>query len=441
MITMNAITAAERQAQLLETAGRTLAGGGLGLFVLPPDLNLVVARGAGSHVWDVAGREYIDYHLSSGPALLGHAHPAVTAAVAEQLPKGTTFYFLNEPEIVLAQKLVDAVPCADVVHYVGSGTEATFYALRIARAFTGRNKVLKFEGAWHGMHDYGLWGTVPTTPSDYPHAKPDSVGVPPQAGETVLVAPFNETAQAVAMIERHAHELAAVIVEPLQRVLLPEPGFLAALREVTTRLGIVLIFDEIVTGFRIARGGAQEKYGVVPDLACYGKAVSGGYPLAAIAGRAEVMAVLDARSQPRANVVWATNTLNGNPVCAAAGCAALDVLSQPGIYERLAAVGKRLRNGLVDAGTRHGFDVQAPGEDAVFGIRFTDRRPLRTWMDLTTADKDLGYRWALELLRRGLLVNPNEKFYISIVHSNDDIDRTLAIADDAFAALRAGHRA
>ncbi|MEO8506254.1 MAG: aminotransferase class III-fold pyridoxal phosphate-dependent enzyme, partial [Betaproteobacteria bacterium] len=199
---------------------------------------------------------------------------------------------------------------------------------------------------------------------------------------------------------------------------------------------IVLIFDEIVTGFRIAWGGAQEKYGVVPDLACYGKAVSGGYPLAAIAGSADVMAVLDARSRPRASVVWATNTLNGNPVCAAAGCAALEVLAQRGVYERLRAIGGRLRDGLVAAGTRHGFAVQAPGEDAVFGIRFTQRRPLRSWMDLTTADKDLGYRWALELLKRGLLVNPNEKFYISIVHTDDDIAQTLDIADDAFAALR-----
>ena len=426
----------ERQAQLLAAAGRYLAGGGLGLFVLPPELNLVVARAEGAHLWDIAGREYIDYHLGSGPALLGHAHPAVTAAVAAQLPRGTTYYFLNEPEIALAQKLVEAIPCADVVHYVGSGTEATFYALRIARAHTGRNKILKFEGAWHGMHDYGLWGTVPATPSDYPHAKADSVGVPPQAGETVLVTPFNEAEQAVALIERHAHELAAVLVEPLQRVLLPEPGFLAALRDATRRHGIVLIFDEIVTGFRIAWGGAQQKYGVVPDLACYGKAVSGGFPLAAIAGSGEVMAVLDARARPRASVVWATNTLNGNPVCAAAGCAALDALAQPGTYERLAAIGSRLRTGIVAAGTRHGFAVQAPGEDAVFGVRFTDRRPLRTWMDLTTADKDLGYRWALELLKRGLLVNPNEKFYISMMHSDDDVTRTLAIADEAFAALR-----
>jgi glutamate-1-semialdehyde 2,1-aminomutase len=252
----------------------------------------------------------------------------------------------------------------------------------------------------------------------------------------VLVTPFNETQRAVETIERHAGELAAVMVEPLQRVLQPEAGFLQALREVTKKHGIVLIFDEIVTGFRIAWGGAQERYGAVPDLACYGKAISGGFPMAAIVGNAQIMSVLDARSRPKAEVVWATNTLNGNPVCAAAGLAALDVLSQPGVYQGLHRTGSRLRQGMVEAGARHGFSVQAPGEDAVWGIRFTERRPLRTWIDLTTHDKDLGWRWAIELMKRGLLVNPNEKFYISIAHTEADVQRTLAIVDEAFAALR-----
>lgn len=426
-----------RQRELLDIAGKVLAGGGLGLFILPPDVNLVVARAAGSHVYDLEGREYIDYHLGSGPALLGHAHQAVTEAVSAQLAKGTTYYFLNEHSICLAQRLVDAVPCGEVVHFTGSGTEATFFALRIARAFTGRTKVLKFEGGWHGMHDYALWGTTPNQPSDYPHARPDSAGIPPQIGETVLVAPFNEVEQAVDLIERNAHELAAVIVEPLQRVLRPEPGFLAAIREATSRRGIVLIFDEIVTGFRLAWGGAQETYGVVPDLATYGKAMSGGFPLAAIVGRAEVMAALDARkTTDRSQQVWATNTYNGNPISAAAGNAALDVLSAPGVYERLRRIGSRLRAGICEAGARHGFAVQAPGEDAVFGVRFTKRTPLRTWADLLTADRDLGMRWAVELLRRGLLVNPNEKFYISLAHSDVDVDRTIEIVDEAFAALR-----
>jgi len=229
--------------------------------------------------------------------------------------------------------------------------------------------------------------------------------------------------------------LAAVIVEPLQRVLQPEPGFLEALREATRRHGIVLIFDEIVTGFRIAWGGAQEKYGVVPDLACYGKAVSGGFPLAAVVGREEFMAVLDARKRPRETVVWATHTLNGNPICTAAGCAALDVLAQPGTYAHFAAIGSKLRAGIVAAGARHGFSVQAPGEDAVFGVRFTSKKPLRTWMDVSTADKVLGTQWALELIRRGLLVNPNEKFYISLAHTEADVAHTLAVVDEAFAAI------
>jgi glutamate-1-semialdehyde 2,1-aminomutase len=430
------MTPSERQAALLADAGEYLAGGGLGLFQLPPDLNLVIERGLGSRVWSVAGKEYLDYHLSSGPALLGHAHPAVVEAVAAQLGKGTAFYFLTAPEVALAKRLVEAIPCGEVVHYTGSGTEATFYSLRIARAFTKRDKLLKFEGSWHGMHDYSLWGTVPSTPSDYPRAKPDSVGVPAQTGETVLVTPFNDTARAVETIERNAADLAAVIVEPLQRVLLPEPGFLQALREVTRKHGIVLVFDEIVTGFRIAWGGAQERYGVVPDLACYGKAISGGFPLAAVVGSAEVMSVLDGRKRPRAEVVWATHTLARNPVGTTAGCAALDVLSQTGVYDRLHRTGSQLRAGIVAAGERHGFAVQTPGEDAVFGVRFTARKPLRTWMDLTTADKALGLRWALEMIRRGILVNPNEKIYISIAHTDADVAQTLGAADEAFAAMK-----
>ena len=426
----------ERQAALLAQANEVLAGGGLGLFVLPADVNLVIDSGQGSHVTDTAGRDFIDYHLGSGPALLGHAHPAVTEAVAAQLARGTTYYFLNEPVIRLAGRLVEAIPCADQIHFTGSGTEATFFALRVARAYTGRTRVLKFEGGWHGMHDYALWGTVPSQPSPYPDSSPDSAGLPDAIGETVLVAPFNETERAVELIEANAADLAAVIVEPLQRVLVPEPGFLAAVREVTQRHGIVLIFDEVVTGFRIAWGGAQEQYGVVPDLATYGKAMSGGFPMAAIAGRAEVMAPLDARRTSRDKLAWASGTLNGNPVSATAGNVALDILAQPGIYDHLHHIGGRLRREIKAIGQGHGFPVQTPGEDAVFGVRFTPLEHMRTWADHLTADKELGARWAIECLRRGLLVNPNEKFYISIAHTDADVDRTLEIVDDAFRALK-----
>jgi glutamate-1-semialdehyde 2,1-aminomutase len=426
---------AQPQVDLLERAGRYLAGGGLGLFVLPDEVNLVIAEGHGSHVTDVNGRDFIDYHLGSGPALLGHAHPDVVAAVERQLPRGSTYYFLNEPVIRLAERLVEACPCADQVQFTGSGTEATFFALRLARAATGRDKVLKFEGGWHGMNDYSLWGTVPSQPSSYPFAERDSVGIPDALQGQVLVAPFNDAERAVQIIDEHAADLAAVIVEPLERVLVPVPGFLEALREATRRHGIVLVFDEVVTGFRIAWGGAQERYGVVPDLATYGKAMSGGFPMAAIAGRSEVMSYLDARRIERSKLVWASGTLNGNPISATAGNAALDVLSRPGAYDRLHQVGGRLRREIKAIGARYGFAAQTPGEDAVFGVRFTDREDLRNWADLLTADKDLGLRWSLELIKRGILVNPNEKFYISTQHSDADVDRTLEAIEAAFKAL------
>jgi glutamate-1-semialdehyde 2,1-aminomutase len=425
-----------RQADLLGRAGRCLAGGGFGLFVLPAEVDLVIAEGHGSHVTDASGRDFIDYHLGSGPVLLGHAHPEIVEAVQRQVAKGSTYYFLNEPAIHLAERMVGAIPCANQIHFTGSGTDATFFALRVARAATGRQKVLKFEGGWHGMNDYALWGTVPSQPSAYPAAEPDSSGIPEVLRGQVLVAPFNAAARAAALIDEHASELAAVIVEPLERVLVPVPGFLETLRDATRRHGILLIFDEVVTGFRIAWGGAQERYGVVPDLATYGKAMSGGFPMAAIAGRSDVMKHLDARRGDRANLVWASGTLNGNPVSATAGLVALDVLSRPGVFDHFHHIGGRLRRGIEELGTRYGFAAQTPGEDAVFGVRFTDRRPLRTWEDLLTADKDLNLRWSIELLKRGILVNPNEKFYISLAHTDADVDRTLQSCEEAFAALR-----
>jgi len=423
------------QAAWLARADRVLAGGALGLFTLPPEVDLVVAAGSAGHVVDVAGRDYIDFHLGSGPALLGHAHPAVVAAVSAQLQKGSTYYFLNEPAIELAERMVAAIPCAEHLVYAGSGSEATLYAMRLARAATGRSKVLKFEGGWHGMNEYALWGTVPATPSAYPVGRPDSAGIPGVIRDEVLVAPFNDIETAERLIGQHRDELAAVIVEPLQRVLRPIPGFLEALRTITRELGIVLIFDEIVTGFRIAWGGAQELYGVVPDVATYGKAMSGGFPMAALVGRADVMAYADARRTAQARRVWAGGTLNGNPIAAAAGVASLEVLSQPGVYDHLHRLGSRLRRAIVERGHDHGFAVQALGEDAVFGVRFMEDPDPHSWADLLAADKDLGLRWAVELIKRGILVNPNEKFYISTAHTEADIDRAIEQVDGAFAAL------
>jgi glutamate-1-semialdehyde 2,1-aminomutase len=436
MTATTGMSSATRHHDLLDRAGRYLAGGGLGLFVLPPEVNLVIAEGHGSHITDVAGRDFIDYHLGSGPALLGHANPEIVDAVRRQVAKGSTYYFLNEPVIRLAERMVEAIPCADQVHFVGSGTEATFFAMRVARAAAGRPKILKFEGGWHGMNDYALWGTTPSVPSDYPNAEPDSLGIPPALRGQILVAPFNDAQRAVEIIERNAADLAAVIVEPLQRVLQPVPGFLQAVRDATRRHGMLLIFDEIVTGFRIAWGGAQEQYGVVPDMATYGKAMSGGFPMAAIAGRSDAMKHLDARRTERAKLVWASGTLNGNPVSATAGLVALDILGRPGAYDQFHRIGGRLRREITAIGRRYGFSAQTPGEDAVFGVRFTDKQPLRSWADLLTSDKTLNLRWSIEMLKRGILVNPNEKFYISTAHTDADVDRTLEACDQAFAAIR-----
>ena len=274
--------------RLLEKADQYLTGGCLGSFRMPDEVATVFHRGEGSKIYDVTGREYIDFVLGSGPMILGHAHRDVVSAVQAQVARGSTFYGLNEPIIHLAERVVEASPCGEAIRFNSSGTEGTFSALRMARAFTGKEKILKFEGGWHGAHDYAQQSTTPPEPTDSPIAVADSHGIPRVVGQTVLISPFNDPDTATDLISSYAGDLAAVIVEPFQRSLTPEPGFLEALRKATQANGVILIYDEVVTGFRIAWGGAQEKYGVIPDLAVYGKTIRGGYPLAAIwAGRVD----------------------------------------------------------------------------------------------------------------------------------------------------------
>lgn len=244
------LAAADAQTSLAETARRVLPGGTFG----GANFETVMAGGKGGRLTDVSGREYIDFLLGSGPMLLGHAHPEVTAAVAAQLAKGTTFYTNNEAGIRLAAEIVDAVPCADKVRFTSTGSEATFFAMRIARAYRGRDKILKFEGGYHGASDYAMMSTSPQRPGNFPQATPDSAGIPQVLKGEMLIAPFNDLAATVALIEEHKDDLGGVIVEPFQRILSPKPGFLQGLREVTKKHDIPLIFDEIVTGFRFAYG-------------------------------------------------------------------------------------------------------------------------------------------------------------------------------------------
>src|SRR6266511_5057381 len=333
-----------QESALLRTALRRFPGGVLGGYYAPDDLQFVVKEARGAHLYDFSGREYIDYVLGSGPLVLGHAHPAVVAAVEAQLRKGTTYFQLSEPTLALAEEICRAVPCAEQLRYTSSGSEATFFALRVARAFRKRDKILKFEGGFHGTHDYSFMSVGPRVPKAFPAPISDSAGVPHAIEGEVLVAPYNDLATAEALIAAHHDELAAVLIEPYQRTIVPAPGFLQGLRTATRRYEVPLVFDEIVTGFRFAYGGAQEYYVVVPDLAAYGKVVAGGFPLACIAGPKAIMRHFDAALEGTPEYVWQAGTFNGNAIACAAGLATLAELRKPDAYPRLFRTGTRLRD-------------------------------------------------------------------------------------------------
>ena len=421
------------ESRLLETAARCLPGGVLGSARFADDVAFVVKRGRGSRVWDVSGREYIDYLLGSGPMILGHAHPAVVAAVREQLEHGTTFFLVNEPIIALADELCRAVRCAEQVRFTSTGTEATFFALRAARAFRGRDRIMKFEGGYHGSHDYALMSSSPRSPKAFPAATPDSAGIPHVIEGEVLIAPYNDLATVEALLAVHADTLAAVIVEPFQRLIPPRPGFLAGLRALTARHGIPLVFDEVVTGFRFAYGGAQEHYGVVPDLAALGKIIGGGFPLAAVCGREDIMRAFDPRLDGAGDYVAQVGTLNGNPIAAAAGLATLAELRKPGAYARLHGLGRALRDGLADLVGRSGLPAQVIGETTVFDVVFTDQ-PVTDYRALLTADGALLKAFNAACVTHGVLKG-QQKLYVSLAHTDEDVAQTLEVFEAALAAL------
>lgn len=410
--------------ELLDKAGRLLPGGTLGMFGLPPELSFVPAYGRGSKVYDVDGNEHIDYLLGSGPLILGHAYPDVVAAVQEQAARASTFYFVNEPALELADLIVSAVPCAEKIRFCSSGNEATFFAMRLARAHTLREKVLKFEGGFHGVHDYAILSTYSSGPYTSDRSLPDSAGIPRGAYESVLIAPFNDVETTTAVIEANHQDLAAVIVEPFQRSIPPKPGFLAFLREITARYGIDLIFDEVVTGFRFAWGGAQEHYGVTPDLATYGKIIGGGYPVAAVAGRAEILNLADNTRKGQPDYVYLTGTLSGNPVGCAAGVATLKVLKGKDLYPRIHRLTEKMRAGLKEMLSGAGLQAQVVGEGGVLQVLFTGRE-VSNYQDVRSADRAKAATLYGTAAREGLFLAVGDKIYISAVHSEEDIDRAL----------------
>lgn len=419
-------------AQLLEKARQYFPGGALGTFLPPEDLDFVVMRGQGSKVYDEHDRAYIDYVLGSGPMILGHAHPAIVEAVRRQVGMGTSFYGLNSPAIELAEEIVKAVPCAEKVRFVGSGAEATFACLRLARAHTGRTKILKFEGGYHGHHDYTMFGTYAAAP-EYPYGNPDSAGIPAEIQREVLVAPYNDAETSARLIREHRDDLAAVIVEPLQRVISPRPGFLGALRRATNDTGVVLVFDEVVTGFRLAYGGAQQKYGVTPDLTSLAKIVGGGMPLGAVVGRADIMEHANARKKGPA-YTYVSGTLNGNTPSAAAGLATLAELRKPGAYERLEHIGETMRSGLREIVKRRGLTAQVVGEGPLYFLAFTGQE-IVDHRSLQSADRAKAAGLERELFKRNIYINLGAKGYVSLAHSDEDLDQTLRAFDEGLAAV------
>src|ERR1700693_190033 len=363
---VDAQTETDGQGAVVEIARRVLPGGTFGNYAA----EVVIREGKAGRVWDENGKEYVDFLLGSGPMLVGHAHPEVTAAVQEQIQKGTTFFANNRKGIELAEAIVEAVPCAEQVRFVSSGSEADLYAMRAARAYTRRDKILKFEGGYHGMSDYSLMSLAPKRSGNFPMPVPDSAGTPKNVPHEMIIAPFNDPDAVAGLVRAHKDELAGVIVEPFQRIIPPAPGFLAALRKITADNDIPLIFDEVVTGFRLAYGGAQEYYGVVPDLCTLGKVIGGGSPLAAIAGRAEIMAHFDRGAVGDDGFLMQVGTLSGNPVAAAAGLATLEILKRPGAYERIFATGRELMGALAELLKANGVAAQVTGEPPLFDAVF-----------------------------------------------------------------------
>ena len=415
---MNETTNRRLEGELVERARRVLPGGSFGNF--PGDV--VIREGRGGRVWDESGKEYVDFLLGSGPMLVGHAHPEVTAAAQARISQGTTYFANNRYGIELAEAIVDAVPCAEQVRFVSTGSEADLYAMRAARAFRKRDKILKFEGGYHGMSDYSLMSLAPKRSGNFPQPVPDSAGIPRSLRDEILVAPFNDLEVVESLVREHRDELAGVIVEPLQRIIPPAAGFLEGLRKITADNGILLIFDEVVTGFRLAYGGAQEYYGVVPDLCTLGKVIGGGFPLAAIAGRADIMAHFDRSTVGDEGFLMQIGTLSGNPVAAAAGLATLEILRRPGAYERLFATGRELMGTLAELLKGNGLAGQVTGEPPLFDVVFSGE-PVRDYRGSLRGDAEMLRRFNALLRDRGVLKGES-KYYVSLAHTPDDVRLT-----------------
>ena len=417
------------QSEWIARAQAILPAGGFGNF----DPSIFIREGRGSRVWDEDGNEYIDYLIGSGPMMLGHSHPEVMEAVCNIIPKGQTFFANNTLGVELAEVICEAVPCAEQLRYVCSGGEADMYAMRLARAFTGRDKIVKFEGGYHGMSAEAQMSLAPEQLANFPLPIPDSAGIPQGVADNMLIAPFNDVDYIRSILAEYEGQVAGLIVEPLQRIIPPIPGFLKLLREECTRYGIVLIFDEVVTGFRLAYGGAQELYGVTPDVCTLGKLIGGGFPLAAITGRQDIMTYFDKSKVGAEGWLMQLGTLSGNPIAACAGLKSLEILRRAGAYETLREKGNAVMKMIHDALGPTGIGYQIVGDPTLFEVVFCDHQPLN-YREVRAGNGNHSKIWDKCLRSEGIFKAPG-KIYPSLTLSNADLEQTKHAMGKVGAAL------
>ena len=425
-----------RSKQLFEQAKGTLVGGLASALHKSPleEYPIYVERGVGSRIYDVDGNEYIDYMGGYGPTILGYSPEAVMQAVIKQIAQGSQFAAPFEILNNVSAKLIEHIPCAELVSYQSTGTEANMLAFRLARAFTGKDRIIKFEGHYHGWADEELVSCAPSSlammgPRNKPWKSLGSAGQREAAVQDILVLPWNDLDLVQETVGRHGHQIAAIVTEPVMlncEPIMPQPGYLEGLREITKKNDVILIFDEVITGFRLALGGAQEYFGVLPDICTFAKAVAGGYPLAGVAGKRDIME----------SGVHPVGTFNGNPMVIAACQATVRELEKPGIYKHMERITRQLTEGIAEIASQKGIVLHCSGVASAWWLQFGIDKPLTDYRDTFKVDKARYQQFRRLCLERGVRFHPTRgRFYTSAAHTAEDVDQTLRVVREVMGLL------